>query len=157
MDADGAAAFGAIPSDFFVCGKLPNSKPLDVFEILDGAYVVSGSISFIHVLDLLAGKTIAFKTKLCIPLLQHFAVFDFAPEDADGFVGVFHSATWTGVFVSEKSHAGSAVHSAGGDERGFNHLATCNIRSTKNVNPLDGTFFWLKSQSFHAVQMDSGV
>jgi hypothetical protein len=114
---------------------------LDVFEILDGAHVVSGSISLIHVLGLLAGKTVAFKTKLCIFLLKHFAVFDLAPENANGFVWVFHPASRAGVFVSQVSHAGSTVHSAGGDERDFDHLASFNICSTKKVSPLDGTFF----------------
>jgi hypothetical protein len=141
VDTDGAAAFGASPSDFFVCDKLPNAKPLDVFEILYGAHVVSGSISLIHVFHLLAGKTVTLEAELQIPLLKHFTVLDFAPEDADGFVGVFHPASWAGVFVSQISHASSAVHSAGGDERGFDHLVSFNIRCTKNVSPLDGTFF----------------
>jgi hypothetical protein len=116
VDADRPAAIRASPADFFVYHKLPNSKLLDIFEILYGAHVVSGSISLIHVLNLLAGKTVAFKTKLCIPLLQHFAVFDLAPENADGFVGVFLPASKAGVFVSQISHAGSAVHSAGSNE-----------------------------------------
>jgi hypothetical protein len=141
VDTDRPAAIRARPADFFVRHKLPNAKPLDVFEILDCAHVVSGSIPFIHVFHLLAGKTVAFKTKLCIPLLQHFAVFDLAPENADGFVGVFLPASKAGVFVSQVSHAGTAVHSAGGDERDFDHLASFNIRSTKKVSPLDGTFF----------------
>jgi hypothetical protein len=116
VDTDSATAIGASPPDLFICDKLPNSKLLDVFEILDHAHVVSGSIPFIHVLHLLAGKPLAFKTKLCIPLLNHFAVLDLAPEDADGLVGVFHPAPRAGVFVSQVSHAGSAVHSTGGDE-----------------------------------------
>ena len=157
MDTDGAAAVGASPTDFFVCHKLPNAEPLDVFEILDGAHVVSGPIPFIHVLHLSAGKAVTFKTKLYIPLLKDFTVFDLAPEDADGFVWVFHPATWADVFVSQISHAGSAVHSAGSDERGFHHFASFKIRWTKNVSPRDGTFFWLKSQSFHAVHTDSGM
>ena len=144
MDTDSAAAVGASPADFFVCDKLPNAEPLDVFEILDSARVVSGSIPLVHVLDLLAGETITLKTKLQIPLLKDFAVLDFASEDADGFIGVFHPATWAGVFVSQISHAGSAIHSAGGDERDFDHLVSetlFKIRWTKNVSPLDGIFF----------------
>jgi hypothetical protein len=116
VDTDGAAAFRARPSDFFVCDKLPNAKLLDIFEVLDGAHVISGSIPLIHVLHLLAGKPLAFKAELQIPLLKDFAVLDFAPEDADGFVGVFHPAPRAGVFVSQVSHAGSAIHSTGGDE-----------------------------------------
>ncbi len=122
MDADGAAAFWASPSDFFVCSKLPNTKPLDVFEILDHAHVVFGPIPLVHVLHPFAGKAVTLKTKLQIPLLKDFAVFDFAPESGDGFVGVFHPATRAGVFVSQVSHAGSAVHSARSDERDFDHL-----------------------------------
>ncbi len=141
MDTNRPAALRASPSDFFVCNKLPNTEPLDVFEVLDGAHVVSDSIPLIHVLDLLAGKAVAFKAKLQVPLLKDFTVLDSAPENADGFVGVFHPAAWAGVFVSQVSHAGSAVHSARSDERDFDHLASFNILSTKNVSPLDGTFF----------------
>jgi hypothetical protein len=118
VDADGPAAIWASPADFFVCDKLPNSKLLDIFKILDGAHVVSSSISFIHVFDLLAGKTVTLETELQFPLLQHFAVFDSAPEDADCFIGVFHPAPWAGVFIPQVSHAGSAVHPARSDERG---------------------------------------
>ena len=157
MDADGAAAIRASPTGFFVCHKLPNAEPLDVFEILDGAHVVSGPIPFIHMFHLLAWKTVALEAELQIPLLKDFTVLDLAPEDAEGFIGVFHPASRAGVFVSQISHAGSAVHPARSDERGFDHPASFKIRWTKNVSPLDGTFFWLKSQSFHTVQMDSGV
>jgi len=69
VDTDGPAAVGASPSDFFVCDKLPNAKLLDVFKILDGAHVVSGSIPFVHVLDLLAGEAVTLEAKLQIPLL----------------------------------------------------------------------------------------
>ena len=100
MDTNGPAAFNASPSDVFVCDKLPNSKLLDVFEILDGAHAVLGSIPFVHVLDLFARKTVALETKFQIPLSQRFAVFDLAPESGDGFVRVFHLASRTGVFVS---------------------------------------------------------
>jgi hypothetical protein len=120
---------------------LPNAESLDVFEVLDGAHVVSGSISLVHVLDLLAGELVTLKAKFQIPLLKDFAVLDLAPEDADGFGGLFHSASRAGVFVSQVSHAGSTVHPAGGDERGFDHFASFNTRWTKNVSPLDGTFF----------------
>jgi len=89
---------------------------LDVFEILDGAHVVLGSIPLIHVLHLLAGKAVTLETELQIPLLKNFAVFDFAPEGGDGFVWAFHPASRTGIFVSQISPAGSTIHSAGGNE-----------------------------------------
>jgi len=127
VDADGPAALRASPADFFVCDKLPNAEPLDVFEILDGAHVVSGSIPFIHVFHLLAREIVTFKTELQIPLLKDFAVLDLAPENADGFVGIFHPASRAGVFVSQVSHAGSAVHSARSDERDFDHLVSFNV------------------------------
>lgn len=168
MDTNNASAFGAGPPDFFAGNKLPNSKSLDIFEILDHAHVVPGSISFIHVLHTLAGETVAFKAKLCLPLLNDFTIFDLASEDADGFAGVFHPATGACIFCSQISHANAAVHSTGSDERNFGHHVSFNsgvqlaevlfkIRWTKNVSPLDGTFFWLKSQPFQAVQMDSGT
>jgi hypothetical protein len=92
VDTNRPTALRASPADFFVRHKLPNSKLLDVFEILDYAHVVSGSIPFIHVFDLLAGKAVALEAELQISLLRHFAVLDLAPEDADGFIGVFHPA-----------------------------------------------------------------
>jgi hypothetical protein len=93
------------------------------------------------VLHLLAGKTVTFKAELQVSLLKDFAVFDLAPESGDGFVRVFHPASRAGIFISQVSHAGSAVHSAGSDEQSFDHFASFNIRWTKNVSPLDGTFF----------------
>jgi hypothetical protein len=48
--------------------------------------------------------------------LKDFAVFDFAPENADGFVGVFHPASRAGVFISQISHAVAAVHATGSDK-----------------------------------------
>jgi len=89
---------------------------LDVFEILDGTHVVLGSISLIHVLHLLARKTVTLETELQILLLKRFAVFDLAPESGDGFVRVFHPASRTSVCVSQISPAGSTIHSAGGNE-----------------------------------------
>ena len=127
VDTDSAAAVGASPADFFVCHKLPNSKPLDVFEILDHAHVVSGSIPFIHVFHLLAGKTVTLEAELQIPLLKDFTVLDLASEDADGFIGVFHPATWAGVFISQVCHASAAIHSTGGDELDFDHLVSFNL------------------------------
>jgi hypothetical protein len=152
VNTDHAAAVGARPSDFFVGNKFSNSQPLDVFKVLDHTHVVSGPISFIHVLHLLAWKTVTFKTELYIPLLKDFAVFDFAPEGADGFIGIFHPATWAGVLVSQISHASAAVHSTGGDERDLGHPVSFKLGAqfartlfkicwTKNVSPLDGTFF----------------
>jgi hypothetical protein len=132
VNTDHAAAVGARPSDFFVGNKFSNSQPLDVFKILDHTHVVSGSISFIHVLHTFAGKTVAFKTKLCIPLLKDFAVFDFAPEGADGFIGIFHPATWAGVLVSQISHASAAVHPAGSDERDIGHHVSSSRGSFQN-------------------------
>lgn len=118
MDADSSSAIRASPADFFVCDKLSNAKLPYIFEILDGAHVVSSSISFIHVLDPFTGKTVTLEAELQIPLLKCFAVFDFAPKDADGFIGVFHPATRAGVLVPQVGHAGSAVHSAGSNQGG---------------------------------------
>ena len=81
VDTDDAPAFGASPSDFFVDHKLLNSKSLDIFKILDHAHVVLGSISFIHVFQIFAGKTVASKTKFDFTFLNYFAIFDFASDN----------------------------------------------------------------------------
>jgi hypothetical protein len=51
-----------------------------------------------------AGEAVTFKAKLQIPLLKDFTVFDFAPENADSFIGVFHPASRTGVLVSYRQN-----------------------------------------------------
>jgi hypothetical protein len=117
MDTDRPTAIGTAPSNFFFRNKLPNAKLLDVFKILDCTHVISGSIPFIHVLDLLAGKTGTLETELQFFLSEDFAVFDSAPADADGFIEVFNPAPGAGVFVPQISRAGSAVHPAGSDKR----------------------------------------
>jgi hypothetical protein len=100
VDADGPAAVGASPADFFIRHKLPNAEPLDVFEILDGAHVIFRPISLVHVLYPFTGVTVTLEAELQISLLKDFAVFDFAPESGDGLVRVFHPAPRTGIFVS---------------------------------------------------------
>ena len=63
MYADRAAAFGAGPSRFFVFYEFPNSKPSDIFKVLDHAHGIVGPVSFIQMLQALTGEFFTLKTK----------------------------------------------------------------------------------------------
>ncbi len=85
MNANGASTFGASPPVFFVGKKFPNPQPFDVFEILDRAHAVFSPVPLIHMFHILTGETFTFKTKRDLPLLNHCAIFDFAPDNTNRF------------------------------------------------------------------------
>jgi hypothetical protein len=116
VNTDRAAAVRAGPSDFFVCHKLPNPKPANIFQILDHAHRVFGSISFIQVPYTLTGELLALKTKSRFGVLKEFAAFDLAPGTRYGVINISFSAAGAFVSCSQMSYTNPTVHSAWGDE-----------------------------------------
>jgi hypothetical protein len=85
---------------------------LDLVQVLDHAHVVFGSVSFIQMSQILAGKTVTSKTELCFTFLNNFTVFDFTSNNGNGFVGICCPATGAFISFPQISHANPAVHSA---------------------------------------------
>jgi hypothetical protein len=116
VNANGAAAFRASPSDLFVGNKLSNSKPANVLQILEHAHLISGSVSFIQMLQTSAWKSVTLKAKSRFDILKGFTVFDLASNAIDRFTNVSSSTAGTFVLFSQVRHANAAVHPAGSNE-----------------------------------------
>jgi hypothetical protein len=100
VNTDRAAAFRASPPDSFVGKKFSNPEILNMFEILDHAHAVFGSISFIQMLHRPTGKAFTFKTKFDFAFLNHSAIFDFASGNTNRLTLVEVSASRAFVFFS---------------------------------------------------------
>lgn len=116
MNTNGASAFRASPSDFFICSKLPNSKHANVFQILDHAHAVFGSVPFIQMFQTSTREPLTLKAKSRFGTLQAFTIFDFAVDAGGGFTSVTPAAARTFIFISQICHADGTVHSAGGNQ-----------------------------------------
>jgi len=117
VNANHPAAFGTRPSVLLACQESPDTEILDIFEILNHAHIVLGSISSVQMFDSVAREFFAFKTKLCFSVLKHFAVFDSASGASNGFIGIVNSAAMASFLGSQIGHANSAIHSAGCNKR----------------------------------------
>ncbi len=115
MNTNSAAAMRARPSHFFICHEFSYAIFLNVYKIFDHAHVVFGPVSFIQMFQIAAGKIVTSKTKLSA-FLNDLAFFDFASNDANGFIGICCPATWTFIFFSQIGHANATVHAAGSDK-----------------------------------------
>jgi hypothetical protein len=67
VDADGAAAAGALPSCFFFADEFSCAGLFYVFQVLDHAHAVLCPVSFVQVVYCAAGKTPALKTEFMFP------------------------------------------------------------------------------------------
>ena len=119
MNADPASTFGAGPSCVFISQKFIHPEIPDIRKIFDHAHIVSGAISLIQMLQILAGKIVTFKTKGYLPLLNDLTVSDLAPGDANGFMGIHYPASGAFILFSQISHANAAIHTTGTNERNF--------------------------------------
>jgi hypothetical protein len=119
VNTDRAAAFRAGPSDLFICDKFPNPKFPNIFEILDHAHGIFGSIPLIQMLQTGAWELFTLKAKSRFNVLEKFTIFDFASNTRGAFINVSSSTARTFVFLSQISHAKAAVHSAGSNEVSF--------------------------------------
>jgi hypothetical protein len=92
--------------------ELVDAVVSDELEVIDHAHLVFGSVSFVQVFQTTTGRIVTSKTELCFTFLNNFAVFDFASNNGNCFIGICCPATGASVSFSQISHANPAVHSA---------------------------------------------
>ena len=80
MNTDYLAALGAFPPFLFVSDKMPYTELPYVIEIVNHAHAVFGSISFIQVIQPVAGKAVTVETEAGFSLTQLFTVLDSAHD-----------------------------------------------------------------------------
>jgi hypothetical protein len=116
MDANRSTASRTGPSFSFLLQELFHTGVPNTFQVGDHAHAVFGPVSFVQMFQVFAGKIVTSKTKFYFPFLHHFAVFDFASNNGNCFMGIFCPATGTFIFLPQISHANATVHAAGGDQ-----------------------------------------
>ena len=116
MDADGAAAVRAGPSRFFIPQECADAVVLDIVEVLDHAHAVFRAVSFVQVLQVVAGIGLALEAVFRSAVLEDRAGLDPAPGAGDGSMNIRCPAAGAWVSLPPISPAYAAVHSAGSDE-----------------------------------------
>ena len=98
MNTDRTSTLGTTPSYVFIPQKFSNTEIPNISKIFDHAHIVSSSVSLIQMFQIVAGKIVTSKTKLCLSLLKNFAVFDFTSNNGNGFIGIRSPATGAFIF-----------------------------------------------------------
>jgi len=115
VHADYLAATGAFPSNIFLFDELSYTGITDIFEVLQHAHAVFGSVSFIQLLQSGAGVDSAGKAIFHFPLLEFIAVSDYTSDAAIRYILIAAPATRTNPFLPQMCVANTAIHAAGSD------------------------------------------
>ena len=129
MDADGAAAVGAGPADFFIPQECADAVVLDSPEILDHAHPVFRAVSFVQVLQVVAGIGLALIAVFRSAVLEGRAGLDPAPGTGDWSMNIRCPAAGAWVSLPQISPAYAAVHSAWSYECCFRQGLHCHQMS----------------------------
>jgi hypothetical protein len=92
--------------------ELVDAVVSDEYKVLNHAHVVFGSASSIQMPQILAGRTVTFRTVIHFAFLNGLAVLDLTSNNGSGLIDVCCPATEALVSCSQASHADPAVHSA---------------------------------------------
>ena len=101
---------------------MPNTEPCNVFQIIDHAHAIFGSIPLVQMVQPGAGKTIAAETEFGSGVRHLFAVLDPAQGAGFRFEAAVNPAAGAWFLISCVCTAEAAVHSAGSNQSGFNRL-----------------------------------
>jgi len=117
MNTDHLSAPGADPPFFFISDETTYPKLPDVFQIIDHAHDVFGSITLIQMLQPFAGKTVTSEAVTDFPLRYLLTVLDSACDAGCFFDAVVAPTSGAYIDVSYICMAKAAVHSTGSDQR----------------------------------------
>ena len=116
MNTNSTSTFRTRSSHFFISNKFSYAVFFNISKIYDHAHIVFSSVSFIQMFQIIAGKIVTSKTKLCFSFLENFTVYDFTSNNGNGFIGICSPATGAFIFFSQISHASATVHATGSDK-----------------------------------------
>ena len=123
------------PLFLFISNELSYSVFMYVFEIVNHAHTIFGSIALIQVPQPGARKTVAIETEPRFALCYVFTIFNFTGNAVFRFQTVLAPAAGATVLISDIGPAEATVHAAGRDQRRGNHMRFC--RSfPRHVSPL---------------------
>ena len=118
MNAEHSSAFWTFPAYSFLFDKRIHSQGLDRLEIFNHAHPIFGSITFVNVLNACAWILGTVHTQPGLDIFEGFAIFDPAPHAGNRWLLGIIPVTAGAMFLFPKiSHAQSAIHAAGGDEK----------------------------------------
>ena len=109
-------AFRTDPLRFFIPNEMPDSEFIYHVEILNHAHAISGSISFIQLVQCRTGKDVTLEAVADFPLCYRFTCFDFAYDPGFWLCAVVFSAAGAMIFFPYICTTKTAVHPAGGDQ-----------------------------------------
>jgi hypothetical protein len=89
---------------------------MDILHILDHAHAIAGPVSFVEMLQAIAGKLPALKTEPGVLGLEELAPLNFAFAAGERFSGIIAPTAGAPVFRTQIRHADSAIHSAWGNQ-----------------------------------------
>jgi len=115
MNAEYLTAFWADPPFFFGPYEMPYAEFSDVLKIADHAHAILGSISFIQMVQPVAGEAVTSKAVLGFGAAHLLTVLDFAFEAGFRFEAVVTSTTGAWFLISRECAAETAIHSTGSD------------------------------------------
>jgi hypothetical protein len=128
MNADYLATLGTAPPFLLISNELPNAELPDVFQILDHAHAILGSIPLIQMVQPGARKTVTIKAILDFSIHYPLTVLDPACQTGFHFETVITSASGAGLIISWICAAEATVHSAWSDKCRMNRF--CLFRSS---------------------------
>ena len=119
MNAEHSSAFWTFPAYSFLFDKRIHSQRLDRFEVFDHAHPVFSSIALVNMLDARAGELGTIHAQPRLDVFEILAVLNAATDAGNG--GLFRIipiAAGAVLLLPKISHAESAIHTTGGDEKG---------------------------------------
>ena len=108
------------PAFLFIPDEVPYAMPLYVPQVINHAHAILGSITFIQVVQVCAGKAVTTEAVLDFPQGYYLTVSYFAHNASFRPEPVVSAATRTRLLVSCVSSTEAAIHSAGSNQfRGY--------------------------------------
>jgi len=125
MHTEKLTALGTGPRCLFVFQEASDAELLYVYEIVDHAYTILGSIAPIQVIQPVARKAVATEAVPEVTLPNLLTVLDPAGDAGYCFGAVVAPTTGASGLLSSKCATEAAVHSTGSDQRRADHLCLC--------------------------------
>ena len=106
----GAFVFLGLPAQELIHAIVP-----DELQVLDHAHVIFGAIALVQMFQS-STMFFALEAELRFALIYRLTVFNAASKAGRHLLCIVSAAAWASIFVSQISHANSAVHSARCDQ-----------------------------------------
>jgi len=120
MNANQLSTTWTGPAFLFIPGKVPYAAPLYILQVVNYAHAILGSVTFIQVAQVCAGKAVTTEAVLGFPHSYHLTVSYFAHNATFRSEPIVSAATRARLLVSCVSPTKATIHSAGSSQfRGY--------------------------------------